>query len=101
MASYCGPQCDFTVEAGSAPFAVFRNKEGHQLKSTFSSIASKKQYNLHAWQNTLYYKQHQQDFPIPSDLLYETLNEDAQLSTAEDRSMANILNSRNSILGMR
>jgi hypothetical protein len=97
MASYFGAHCDFSLDSGSPPFAVFRNADGHRLGlPSFSPIVTKRQLELNAWHNTLYYKQHQQDCPIPSELLSSVMREESRGRMEECKSGSN---GRNSVLG--
>ena len=102
MACFFGPWCDFSLEASSPPFAIFRNKEGHQIDTKFNKKVynnySKKQYDLHSWYNNIYYKKNQQDYPIPSELLCDTVLEDTLLRNDERIEACNHCG-KNSVLG--
>ena len=95
--SYFGSLLNYKLEPASVPFLIDRNVEGYRLNPLISKFSSQNDFLSSLWNENLYYKNKQRDFPINGSTLINCLLEDKL--EMRQKQLKSDYNSRNSVLG--
>lgn len=99
--NYFGYLSSYKLESNSIPYIIDRNIEGYRSSSSYnnniSQLSSQYDYITDVWDEVLYYKHKQRDYPINGEILMNNILEDKLYN--RQKQLKYDYNSRNSLLG--